>query len=62
MDDASDEEQFLDSEDEENPEEELDVELEEDTAAFEAQDRSHKGYIDAEGLRIALIQVLMGWH
>jgi len=56
--DLSDEEdQLYDSEEEEEPEEQVDVELEEDAAAFLAQDGSRQGYIDAEGLRLVLIQV-----
>jgi len=56
--DHSDEEdQFYDSEDEQTAEEHVDVELEEDAAAFEIQDGSHVGYIDANGLQLGLIQV-----
>jgi hypothetical protein len=35
----------------------IDVELEEDEAAFEAQDPDGLGYVDLDGLRGALVQV-----
>jgi hypothetical protein len=35
----------------------IDVELEEDLAAFEARDPQGKGYVDQEQLRHALVQV-----